>query len=83
MINSQPALEQFLGNYPVLVPVMGVLFALLMIWSLVWKGLALWKSAQRSEKWWFIAMLLINTVGILEILYIYVFSKREEKMGKQ
>ena len=47
----------------------------LALWSLVWKGMALWKSAKRNEKWWFIALLLINTVGILEILYLYVFSK--------
>ncbi len=48
---------------------------ILALWSLVWKGMALWKSTKRNEKWWFIALLLINTVGILEILYLYVFSK--------
>jgi hypothetical protein len=49
----------------------------LVIWSLVWKGLALWRAAERKEKWWFIALLVINTLGILEILYLYVFSKKE------
>ncbi len=47
------------------------------IWSLIWKGLALWKAAQRGEKPWFIVMLIVNTIGILEILYIYIFSKKE------
>jgi len=51
----------------------------LLVWSLVWKGLALWKSAQRGEKWWFVALLLINTVGVLEILYVFVFSKIKNK----
>jgi len=58
-------------------------FIMLMAWSLVWKGLALWKSARREDKKWFIALLLINTVGILEILYVHVFSKTsEEKSGR-
>jgi hypothetical protein len=55
-----------------------VLFVIIVIWSLYWKGMALWKSARDSEKWWFIALLLINTIGILEILYIYVFSKKKK-----
>ena len=51
----------------------------LMIWSLIWKGLALWKSARLGHKKWFIAMLIINTAGILEILYLFVFSKRQDR----
>lgn len=52
---------------------------LLILWTLPWKGVALWKAAKSNQKWWFVALLVINTVGILEILYIYVFSK----MGKK
>jgi len=40
------------------------------LWSIAWKGLALWHAAKRNEKWWFIGMLVINTVGILEICYL-------------
>ena len=47
----------------------------IVVWSLVWKGLALWKSSRRNQKVWFVVMLVLNTVGILEILYIFVFSK--------
>jgi hypothetical protein len=47
----------------------------LIIWSFIWKGLALWQAARNGHKGWFVALLLINTVGILEILYIYVFGK--------
>lgn len=46
----------------------------LFAWSIVWKGMALWKASHREQKWWFVAFLVINTLGILEILYIYVFS---------
>lgn len=49
----------------------------LFLWSLVWKGLALWRAARLNQKWWYIVLLPINTLGILEILYLYVFSKPE------
>lgn len=51
------------------------LVTIILIWSLVWKGFALWKSSRKEQVWWFIALLLINTMGILEILYIFVFSE--------
>ena len=55
------------------------------IWSIFWKGLALWKSAQLKQPVWFIALLVINTLGILEILYLFLFSKiklDEKKLAK-
>ena len=55
------------------------LIVLLSVWTLFWKGLALWKAARLSHKYWFIALLVINTVGILEILYYFFFSKQGEK----
>lgn len=60
-----------------------LLFIALLIWSLAWKGVALWKSARLSHKWWFIIILLANTVGILEIIYIYFVARKytvEEKV---
>ncbi len=48
---------------------------LLTIWIFVWKGLALWKSAQLKHKVWFVLLLIINTFAIFEILYIFLFSK--------
>lgn len=50
----------------------------LLAWSFFWKGWALWKAAKNDSKPWFIALLLINTVGILDILYIYVFGNGKE-----
>ncbi|MEK7187004.1 MAG: DUF5652 family protein [Patescibacteria group bacterium] len=51
------------------------LIAILAIWSLIWKGLALWKAASLRQKYWFIALLIINTLGILEIIYYFFVSK--------
>ncbi len=48
----------------------------LLIWSIFWKGLALWRSARMNQKGWFIALLVINTVGIFEIVYIIVTRDR-------
>jgi len=48
----------------------------LLIWSIFWKGLALWRSARMNHKGWFIALLVINTVGIFEIVYIIVTRDR-------
>ncbi|KKP56012.1 MAG: hypothetical protein A3F20_03350 [Candidatus Zambryskibacteria bacterium RIFCSPHIGHO2_12_FULL_39_21] len=43
----------------------------LMVWSLFWKGLALWHSSRRNKEWWFIILLIVNTLGILEIIYLF------------
>lgn len=54
-----------------------ILFALTS-WSLVWKGLALWKAAQKKEVRWFLAILILNTLGILPIIYLIL--KKEKKV---
>ena len=53
------------------------LFLLLMFWSIIWKGIALWKAAKNDSRVWFIIMLVVNTVGLLEIAYIFFFSKKK------
>ena len=63
----------------------GPFMMLLLAWTLYWKGQALWKAARANQLNWFIALLLINTAGILEIVYIYYISKEEnetESMSK-
>lgn len=52
---------------------------LIFVWSAVWKAIALWKASKENSKPWFIALFVINTMGILEILYIYVFSRMSKK----
>ena len=53
------------------------LFLVLLLWSFIWKGIALWKAARNGSKAWYVVMLVVNTVGILEIVYIFFFSKRK------
>ncbi|HLD17802.1 MAG TPA: DUF5652 family protein [Patescibacteria group bacterium] len=55
------------------------LATLFLLWSLPWKGAALWKAARQGEKVWFVVLLLLQTVGVLEILYLFVFSKMKKE----
>jgi len=49
----------------------------LLIWSIVWKGVALWNASKNDQKNWFIIILVINTIGILEIIYLFYFCKKK------
>lgn len=51
---------------------------LLIGWEAVWKGIALWHSARNKQLPWFIANLIVNSAGILPIVYIIFFRKRTE-----
>ena len=53
------------------------LFVILLLWSLFWKGWALWVSARKTEKLWFVVFLLVNTLGILEIVYLFLLKKKD------
>ena len=53
-----------------------ILLAVLLVCVIILKGYSLWFAAKRNEKWWFIALLVINTMGILEIIYIVFFVKK-------
>lgn len=63
-------MEQFLINNPWVI-------WLMIIWSIPWKGVALWRSARLNSKLWFIVLLIVNTLGVLEILYIFFFSRKK------
>jgi len=51
---------------------------LILLWTLPWKGVALWKASKNNHKKWFVALLLVNTMAILEIIYIFFFSKEKQ-----
>jgi len=51
---------------------------LAVVWSMVWKGIALWRAGRNAHLGWFIALFIVNTVGILEIIYIFAFSRKKE-----
>jgi len=53
------------------------LFFILYLWSLLWKGLALWRAANLKQRNWFVGILILNTMGILEIVYLFAFAKNK------
>lgn len=54
-----------------IVPILPLFF----LWSVLWKGLALWHSGRRGQVWWFVIFLVVNTLGILEIIYLFAVAK--------
>ena len=52
------------------------LFTLIIIWSIAWKAAATWHAARNSQLGWFIALFIINTAGVLEIIYLAFFRKK-------
>ena len=48
------------------------LLFLLIIADLVLKGISLYKSARRDQKVWFVALLLINSLGVLPFVYLVI-----------
>tara|TARA_Y100000310_G_scaffold345603_1_gene467132 strand:+ start:2232 stop:2543 length:312 start_codon:yes stop_codon:yes gene_type:complete len=53
------------------------------LWEVLWKGLSMWKASHKEHKIWFVALLLLNTMGILQILYYYWFSDISSKTKKR
>jgi hypothetical protein len=47
-----------------------LLISALVLWDMIWKFLALWKCGRNNHKSWFIAIAILNTVGILPIIYL-------------
>jgi uncharacterized membrane protein YfhO len=63
-----------------------VLVLVLLFVVLLLKGLALWRSARKGQSVWFWVFIFVNTVGILEIIYLLTnkdeFVKIEKKQKK-
>ena len=68
---------ELVDAYPQMWAGMMWVFILLMLWTVPWKGVALWKAAGNKHLGWFIAIFLLNTLAILEIIYIFGFSKKK------
>jgi len=49
---------------------------IIVIWEVIWKLIALWKSARNNHLAWFICIGIFNTIGILPIIYILIYRKK-------
>jgi membrane protein YdbS with pleckstrin-like domain len=57
-------------------------YAVAAIWSIIWKAISLWYAARNSQKWWYIAIMFVNTLGVLEIVYLVFFQKEKPWIHK-
>lgn len=55
-----------------------IFIPVLVVWSAAWKGVALWLAGRNRQLAWYIVMFIINTAGVLEIIYIFAFSRRRK-----
>lgn len=53
-----------------------VFFSVVVLWVLPWKIYAVWLAARRGDKKWFVVLLLLNTLAILDIFYIFYVVKK-------
>ena len=71
---------------PYLAGIFWLAIILAVVWSMVWKGIALWQAGRNAHLGWFITLFIVNTLGILEIVYIFAFRRvvpRPQKTPKQ
>jgi uncharacterized membrane protein len=60
----------------------GIIIALV-AWSLAWKGASLWRAAKNDSKPWFVALLIANTLGILDAIYIFGVEGTRRRNARQ
>jgi hypothetical protein len=56
-----------------------IILVSILIWEGIWKLIGLWKSAKNNQIVWFILIGILNTIGIIPILYILFFQKKIRK----
>ncbi len=52
------------------------IISIVILWELIWKGFALWYSARNKHTVWFILILILNTLGILPIIYLLTHKRK-------
>ncbi len=71
-------MEAFNWGFPVWGILIWLFLSLAVVWEMVWKGIALWRAGGNGHLVWFIVLLIFNTLGILPIIYIFAFSRRQQ-----
>jgi len=59
-----------------------LLFFGVYLWSIFWKGIALWRAANLKQRNWFVGLLILNTIGIAEIAYLFFFAKKKMTLSE-
>jgi len=67
---------EFINSLSIMADVHPAVLALIVLWSITWKGIALWRAAGLKHKYWFTALLVVNTLGVFEIIYLIATKKK-------
>jgi hypothetical protein len=54
-----------------------IFLLIIVLWVLPWKIYALWTASKNNHKIWFVVLVIVNTFGILEIIYIFGVAKKK------
>lgn len=54
------------------------LFPILIAFDLALRGYALYKAARNNQTIWFVALLFVNSVGLLPIIYLVFFATKPQ-----
>lgn len=84
MLNNLSILRQnlpFLASTYGFSGIMGVLLVLAIV-DLILKGWALWRAARMGMKWWFIPLLVVNSVGILPAIFLIFTNEEYSRLKK-
>lgn len=55
----------------------------LILWEAIWKGFALWRAGRRNQPAWFFLLFVLNTAGILPIVYLLISRDKTKKLTVQ
>ncbi len=65
-----------LTNIPNL-PFFPAIIAVVALWDGFWKAVGLWYALKNHQRNWFIAVFLINSIGILPLVYLKFYQKKD------
>ena len=54
----------------------------IMVLDLILRGFALWRSARKDQNVWFFALLVVNSMGILPLIYLVLNRDQKETPKK-
>lgn len=70
------------GNWEVMEAAVGgwwTVLMLIIVADVILRGMGMWRAARKGQQGWFVAMLVINSVGILPVVYMLFFEKKRKK----
>jgi methionyl-tRNA synthetase len=70
-METDAVMQYLLNNY--------WLLGLLAAWTVFWKAVALWHAARNRQATWYIVLWIINTLGLLEIIYLFFFRRKRHE----